>query len=123
MSSENMGEIATSSAVLWERQDKESSFMWEFLKGVNQKYGKDLKTYEELHQWSIENVGEFWGDVWAFTGMQHDAPYEKVSGILLWLNYLLVFGILFFASYNMLFLLSCFAREKKCDIWTGLEFI
>jgi acetoacetyl-CoA synthetase len=66
--------------VLWENADKESTFLWEFIQRINKAYHINLKTYDELHQWSIQNVGEFWGKVWDFTGMQFDSPYEKVSG-------------------------------------------
>ena len=78
-----MGELAEplDSLVLWENEDKESTFMWQFIQRINKAYKKDLKTYDELHHWSVRNIGEFWGEVWDFTGVQCDRPFEKVSAI------------------------------------------
>jgi len=76
-----MGELESlESVVLWEHENKESTSMWEFLQRINKTYKKDLKTYDELHGWSIQNVADFWGEVWHFTGMQADQPYKQVSG-------------------------------------------
>jgi acetoacetyl-CoA synthetase len=53
--------------------------MWEFMTLINQKYGKDLGSYKELHRWSVENVAEFWGEVWDFTGVK-GTRFKQVSG-------------------------------------------
>jgi len=76
-----MGELESlESVVLWEHENKESTFMWEFMQRINETHKKDLKTYDELHEWSIQNVADFWGEVWDFTGMQAEQPYKQVSG-------------------------------------------
>jgi acetoacetyl-CoA synthetase len=75
-----MGELESMpSVVLWEHEDPESTFMWHFLQQVNRTFELHLKSYDELHAWSIRNVPEFWGLVWNFTGMLADVPYSKVS--------------------------------------------
>ena len=33
-----------------------------FIGFVNQKYGKNFKDYPELHQWSVDNIPDFWSD-------------------------------------------------------------
>ena len=65
--------------ILWENEDREATSMWAFLQKVNSKYRLDLKTYDELHAWSVQNVAEFWGETWEFTGMQSATPYSRVS--------------------------------------------
>jgi len=49
-----------------------------FLQLINQKYEQDLKTYHDLHKWSINNLNEFWGEVWQYTGMVAK-PFKQVS--------------------------------------------
>jgi len=63
---------------LWEHPAPESTTMWDFLQTINRKYGLQLKTYKELHQWSIDNIAAFWGEVWHYTGIKASAPYQEV---------------------------------------------
>lgn len=46
---------------------------------VNVKYNLKLKTYPDLYQWSIDNIGLFWGDVWDFTGTVAEMRFVEVS--------------------------------------------
>jgi len=95
-----MGELlrAGEPVILWENDDREATYMWEFLQKVNKKYRLDLKTYDDLHAWSIHNVAEFWGETWDFTGMQSAAPFTKVSCIV------------------HQFSLKCFASRLSCEL-------
>lgn len=52
--------------------------MWEFLQQLNEEHGLQLKSYEELHQWSIDNISDFWGAVWKYTGIVASTPYKEV---------------------------------------------
>ncbi|KAG4436664.1 hypothetical protein IFR05_007843 [Cadophora sp. M221] len=72
------GTAKPSKPTLWTHPDPDSTRMAEFMRGVNSRYGLNLKTYEDLYQWSIESIGEFWGDVWDFTGITTEKPYEEV---------------------------------------------
>jgi len=63
---------------LWEHPAPESTTMWDFLQTINRKHGLQLKTYKELHQWSIDNIAAFWGEVWHYTGIKASAPYQEV---------------------------------------------
>jgi acetoacetyl-CoA synthetase len=65
-------------AKLWEHADPQSTKMYEFLELVNKKHGLELKTYDNLHRWSIDNVAKFWEEVWDFTGMVADKRFSKV---------------------------------------------
>lgn len=72
--------MTTPPALLWQNPSPETTYMWEFMQLINQKYKLDLKTYEALHAWSTRCVGEFWGEVWLFTGVRAAGGGEmKVS--------------------------------------------
>jgi acetoacetyl-CoA synthetase len=68
-----------SNAELWRHPDPTSAQMHAFKQRVNAKYGLKLEHYEELHKWSVENIGEFWGEVWDFTGIKGSRVDEPVS--------------------------------------------
>jgi acetoacetyl-CoA synthetase len=70
--------MADQDLLLWEHHDPKSTYMWEFMTMVNRKYGQQLGSYKELHAWSVENVAEFWGEVWDFTRVK-GTPYTQVS--------------------------------------------
>jgi acetoacetyl-CoA synthetase len=68
-------------AKLWEQSipDREATVMYKFMVLLNRKHGLQLKTYDDLHQWSIFNIATFWGEVWDFTGVKASQPYSLVS--------------------------------------------
>ncbi|KAL2124807.1 hypothetical protein VTJ04DRAFT_1172 [Mycothermus thermophilus] len=65
-------------AELWRHPHPEGTQMWKFLNHVNTKYGLDLKDYQELYKWSVDNVADFWGEVWNFVGIKASKPYDQV---------------------------------------------
>lgn len=38
-----------------------------------------LKSYNDLYKWSIENVAEFWGEVWWSTGVRAEKGFDMVG--------------------------------------------
>lgn len=54
---------------LWENRNPTTSYMWDFLQLINEKYNRTLKNYDDLYNWSIECLPQFWEEVWAFTGV------------------------------------------------------
>lgn len=40
-----------------------------------------MKSYDELYQWSIEDVASFWAAVWDYVGIVASAPYDEVVDI------------------------------------------
>jgi acetoacetyl-CoA synthetase len=49
-----------------------------FLTLINQKYELKLKSYSELHRWSVDKVSDFWSAVWDYTGVVCSRRFEKV---------------------------------------------
>ena len=50
----------------------------QFIEKVNQKYGKDLKTYDDLYEWSVDAIPDFWASVWEFAGIRASKDYDQV---------------------------------------------
>jgi acetoacetyl-CoA synthetase len=52
--------------------------MTRFIETVNQKYGKGIKGYDELYQWSIDDMPEFWATMWEFAEIKASRGYDAV---------------------------------------------
>lgn len=68
------------SKILWRPSEEriKASNMYRFMNFVNQKFGKNFKEYDELYQWSIDNIPDFWSAMWEFADIIHSKPYEQV---------------------------------------------
>ena len=49
-----------------------------FLALVNEKYQLKIKSYPELHEWSVDQVSDFWSTVWDYTGIVSSRRFEKI---------------------------------------------
>jgi len=56
----------------------DNSRMKAFMDEVNEKFGKDFQTYDELFQWSVENPVDFWGAFWHFSGIKYSIDFDEV---------------------------------------------
>lgn len=65
--------------ILWQHQDPRSTRMYEFKRLIEEKYGTPLPDYEALRLWSIQNLNEFWENVWYFTGVVAETTFIKVG--------------------------------------------
>lgn len=64
---------------LWEHPDPKSTRMWRFMQNANAKHGLDMKTFDDLNQWSIgPNRVAFWADVWNEANIIHEGHYTHV---------------------------------------------
>jgi acetoacetyl-CoA synthetase len=45
---------------------------------INQRYGMNFKTYDELYQWSITNISDFWAAMWDFAEIKASRGYSQV---------------------------------------------
>ena len=52
--------------------------MTQFIEFVNRAYGKKLRTYRELHQWSVDSIPDFWAALWDFVGVRASKKYDQV---------------------------------------------
>jgi len=69
------------SRVLWkpDEQQIERANMTRFMKCVNEKYGLTISSYDELYQWSIDNIPDFWEAMWNFGDIVHSETYDEVA--------------------------------------------
>lgn len=64
--------------LLWKPLNTDGTQMNRFRLLVNQNYMLNLISYEDLYQWSVENIGEFWRQVFSFTGIISSQPFTQV---------------------------------------------
>jgi acetoacetyl-CoA synthetase len=64
--------------MLWKHPSPKSTAMYEFLEHVNKKYSLQLSSFEELHKWSTEETGDFWGTCWDHLGIRAKSQPPKV---------------------------------------------
>ena len=56
----------------------ERSQMFEFKEFINTRHGLNLDSYTDLHDWSVNNIHEFWASAWEFFDIIHSQPYTQV---------------------------------------------
>jgi acetoacetyl-CoA synthetase len=57
--------------LLWKPSEKQvkQSNMHKFMTAVNQQYNKQITDYTDLWQWSVDNISDFWSQMWDFAGI------------------------------------------------------
>ncbi len=67
---------------LWEPPAElvERSRLREFMSWLRAERGLGFATYDELWQWSVDDLEAFWSAIWDFFGVQADGEYERVLG-------------------------------------------
>ncbi len=65
---------------LWRPSEEQirNSNMTRFIEFVNRKYGKRFHSYDELYQWSIENIPVFWECMWEFGEIKASRGYDII---------------------------------------------
>ena len=65
--------------VLWKSDELcEKSNLRKYIGWVNHEYGKDFAKYEELRQWSIKNISDFWESILRYFNVKTEGSYSKV---------------------------------------------
>ncbi|TMI72886.1 acetoacetate--CoA ligase, partial [Candidatus Bathyarchaeota archaeon] len=49
-----------------------------FIAFVNQKYRLKIKSYSELHRWSVDKASDFWSAIWDYTGIVYSRRFDTV---------------------------------------------
>ena len=65
---------------LWEPSEerKRDANLTRFIGLVNERHGKKFTSYNELHDWSINNLADFWALMWEFGEIKASKPYDAV---------------------------------------------
>ncbi len=72
--------IKTGKTPLWvPSEDKiKNANIARFIEFVNRKYGKNIRTYDELHQWSVDFIPDFWAAMWNFAGVKASKRWDQI---------------------------------------------
>lgn len=73
---------ATAPPVLWQPSAEriENATITRYERFVEERLGRSMRSYDELWQWSVDDVEGFWGSIWDFFDVRASAPYERVLG-------------------------------------------
>ncbi|KAK1826774.1 acetoacetyl-CoA synthetase [Podospora conica] len=63
---------------LWEHPDPKSTQMWKFMQTVNTSHNLQLKTFADLHRWSLTESSSFWSHLLEATPYVRSGSYTKV---------------------------------------------
>ena len=65
---------------MWEPSEerKKKANMTRFIDFVNKRYGLKIGAYDELHEWSINNLSDFWVSMWEFGEVKASKPYDTI---------------------------------------------
>ncbi|HEY2632115.1 MAG TPA: acetoacetate--CoA ligase [Solirubrobacteraceae bacterium] len=58
----------------------EGARMTAFMRWAGERHGREFTDYQSLWQWSVDELEQFWGDIWEYGGVLFSAPYERVLG-------------------------------------------
>jgi len=66
--------------LLWKPSEerKKEANMSLFISFVDEKYGLMIDSYDELYNWSIERIPDFWETFWEFCGIKASRRYDEV---------------------------------------------
>ena len=75
-----MSEDTLANPTLWSPSEERinNSEMYSFLKTINSKNKLDIKSFDDLHKWSINKKSDFWSNVWDYfniIGTKGNEPY------------------------------------------------
>ena len=65
---------------LWMPSEKrvKQSNVTRFISLVNEKHGLEINSYDELYEWSIEKIQDFWAAMWEFGDIKASRKYDVV---------------------------------------------
>lgn len=65
---------------IWEPSEerKRNANMTRFMNFVNKRHGRSFDSYDELYNWSINNIPDFWASFWEFADIKASKPYDAV---------------------------------------------
>ncbi|KAG7406689.1 Acetoacetyl-CoA synthetase [Fusarium oxysporum f. sp. rapae] len=72
----------TPANAIWKHLDPRATRLDAFRRRINRSYNLDIKTYAQLHEWSVEYLEAFCQEAWAFLGIIYSVPPEKVASSL-----------------------------------------
>lgn len=71
---------STNDTILWEPSEemKQQSNIMKYMKWLESEKGLRFKTRDELWQWSVNNLEDFWASLWDYFSLKASEPYTTV---------------------------------------------
>ena len=65
---------------LWipSEERKQVANITRFMEAVNARHNLNLASYSDLYAWSVENIPDFWAEVWDFVEIKASKKYDRV---------------------------------------------
>lgn len=65
---------------LWKPSEEriKNTNMYRFMQTVNRNRNTRFSDYDSLYQWSIDNLADFWAELWDFAEIKASKPYDRV---------------------------------------------
>jgi acetoacetyl-CoA synthetase len=64
--------------LLWTPTNPNDTNMFRFISYINTNFKLDLKTYNDLREFSVTELSKFWSSVWSFCNIKSSMPFDKV---------------------------------------------
>ena len=66
--------------LLWQPTEDQikGSNMYRYMQVVNRRYDQAFETYDDLYQWSVTAIPDFWASIWAFMEIRAARGYDQV---------------------------------------------
>src|ERR1035437_7608107 len=61
-------------------EQREQSDLARFMRWAGDRHGREFADYEELWRWSVDELADFWADIWDYCGVRASKGYERVLG-------------------------------------------
>jgi acetoacetyl-CoA synthetase len=61
-------------------EQRERTELARFMRFASERHGRTFSDYEELWRWSVDELEDFWADIWEFCGVRASKRYERVLG-------------------------------------------
>lgn len=73
-----MAESQVQMRKLWEPADPKATMAYQFMQKANKKHGTAMQTWDDLHSWSVNNISEFWAEIFEQYPIIHSGKYSQV---------------------------------------------
>lgn len=72
--------IIAEGALLWEPSQavRQAANLTQYMQWLGQERGLAFRTYQELWEWSVTEVGDFWGSLWDYFDIQASKRYSSI---------------------------------------------
>lgn len=66
--------------LLWKpsEEQKSKANMTKYMNFVNKRYGQSFHSYNQLYDWSVNNIPDFWASIWDFVDIKASKGYDAV---------------------------------------------